>query len=273
MVHRILGRTFSRFFAERGTHLAAMVAYFALASFVPLVFLALAILGLFGRADESSFLVEELSAIFPEASIDQTVRGVQIVQENARALGIIGGAFLLWSSVSLFSALESAFNLVYELPNRPFLRGKALAVVFMLSLLVVLFVGLVAATLGTGLLERRAPWFVGTSWGPLGLSLIVSGLAVFVFLFFAYYRLTNTRQRAADVLPGATIGTVVLLGTFQLLPFFTSVSGNVVSVKILGASVLLILWLYLLANVVVFGAVLNWELTYGRQGEHAVPKR
>ena len=37
--------TFSRFFGERGTHLAAMVAYFALASFVPLIFLALAILG------------------------------------------------------------------------------------------------------------------------------------------------------------------------------------------------------------------------------------
>ena len=38
--------TFSKFFADRGTHLAAMIAYFALLSFVPLVFLALALLGL-----------------------------------------------------------------------------------------------------------------------------------------------------------------------------------------------------------------------------------
>ena len=36
---RAVGATFDRFFGERGTHLAAMVAYFALASFVPLIFL------------------------------------------------------------------------------------------------------------------------------------------------------------------------------------------------------------------------------------------
>ena len=35
----------SEFFADRGTALAAMIAYFALLSFVPLLFLALALLG------------------------------------------------------------------------------------------------------------------------------------------------------------------------------------------------------------------------------------
>ena len=35
---------FSKFFADRGTHLAAMIAYFALLSFVPLLFLALTLL-------------------------------------------------------------------------------------------------------------------------------------------------------------------------------------------------------------------------------------
>ena len=46
---------FAKFFADRGTHLAAMIAYFALLSFVPLLFLALALLGLAGRVDESSY--------------------------------------------------------------------------------------------------------------------------------------------------------------------------------------------------------------------------
>ena len=41
-----------KFFADRGPHLAAMIAYFALLSFVPLTFLSLALLGLTGRADE-----------------------------------------------------------------------------------------------------------------------------------------------------------------------------------------------------------------------------
>ncbi len=41
----------AKFFADRGPHLAAMVAYFALLSFVPLTFLSLSLLGLVHRAD------------------------------------------------------------------------------------------------------------------------------------------------------------------------------------------------------------------------------
>jgi membrane protein len=268
-----LGQTFAKFFADRGTHLAAMVAYFALASFVPLVFLSLALLGLFGRADESSFLVTELVKIFPSASIEQTARAVQTVQDNARTLGLVGGAFLLWSSLSLFSALESAFNIVYELPNRPFLRGKALALMFMLGLLVVLFVGLVAATFGIALAERHVPGVVSNAWVAIALSLLVAGGAVFLFLFVAYFRLTNARLSPREALPGAVVGTGVLLVTFQFLPLFTRLAGDVVSLKVLGTGALLILWLYVLANVIVFGAELNWQLAYGRSGLRAVPKR
>ena len=43
------GAVLSKFFADRGTHLAAMIAYFALLSFVPLLFLSLSLLGLATR--------------------------------------------------------------------------------------------------------------------------------------------------------------------------------------------------------------------------------
>src|SRR5213596_1953336 len=120
MAKRLASRTmrevFSKFFADRGTHLAAMIAYFALLSFVPLTFLALSLLGFAGRADESSYLVTELKRIFPDTSISSIVRAVRSVQENAATLGIVGVVFLAWTSISLFSALESAFNIVYGRP-------------------------------------------------------------------------------------------------------------------------------------------------------------
>ena len=72
-----------KFFADRGTHLGAMIAYFALLSFVPLTFLALALLGLIGRADESSFLVVEIKHALPETPIEDIVRLVRTVQDNA----------------------------------------------------------------------------------------------------------------------------------------------------------------------------------------------
>src|SRR6476661_4861793 len=137
-----------KFFADRGPHLAAMIAYFALLSFVPLTFLALALLGLTGRADESSFLVREIKKTLPGTPIDQIVNLVHTVQDNAATLGIVGGVALLWTSLSLFSVLESAFNIVYGRPNRPFLKGKGIAAVVMLATVTTLFVSLVIGALG-----------------------------------------------------------------------------------------------------------------------------
>src|SRR3954464_3468561 len=131
-----------KFFEDRGTHLAAMIAYFALLSFVPLTFLSLSLLGLTGRADESSFLVKEIKKTLPGTPIDQIVGLVHTVQNNAAALGLVGAAALLWTSLSLFSVLESAFNIVYRRPNRSFLRGKGVASLLMIGSLVILFVAL-----------------------------------------------------------------------------------------------------------------------------------
>ena len=144
-----------KFFADRGTHLAAMVAYFALLSFVPLVFLALALFGLTGRADAGDFFVHELKRAFPGTSLGSIITLVRKVQNNAAALGIIGGVGLLWSSLSLFSALESALNIVYGLPNRRFLHGKGIAAALMASVLVTLFVSLVVGAIGVDALKHN----------------------------------------------------------------------------------------------------------------------
>src|SRR5262249_33876351 len=128
-----------KFFADRGTHLAAMVAYFALLSFVPLVFLALSLLGLAHRAEASDFFIKELKHAFPGTSVHSIIQLVRRVQNNAAALGIIGAIGLILSSVSLFSAFESALNIVYGLPNRRFLRGKGLATALMATVLTTLF--------------------------------------------------------------------------------------------------------------------------------------
>jgi membrane protein len=251
---------FPKFFADRGTHLAAMIAYFALVSFVPLTFLALALLGLAHRVDESSYLVTELQRIFPSRSIDDIVGTVRSIQRNAATLGIIGGVLLLWSSLSLFSALESAFNIVYDRPNRSFVRGKLLAVVFMVASLTVLFVALVAGGFGFRLLERHTGGLLGSSWVALPLSVGASTLAVFVFLTVAYHRLTNAALTWREVLPGAGIGALALQATFQALPIFLYASKHVVALQALGATILLLLWLYVMANVIVLGAEINWWL-------------
>jgi membrane protein len=249
---------FAKFFADRGTHLAAMVAYFALLSFVPLVFLALALLGLAHRADASDFFVRELSRAFPGSSLKSILTLVHRVQDNATALGIIGGIGLLWSSLSLFSSLESAFNIVYGRPNRSFLRGKGIAAAIMVSSLVTLFASLVVGALGVEWLKQYAPGFVSSQAVAYVLSIAVSLIGVFVFLLVVYRVLTNAPVTVRDALPGAVAAAVALEASFQVLPIFVRFADVNVTLRVLGGPVILLLWLYVMANVIVLGAELNW---------------
>jgi membrane protein len=267
-VRRPLAQPLAKFFADRGTHLAAMIAYFGLLSSVSLIFLSLALLGYTGRAEESSYLVEELQRLFPSQSIEDIVGVVEAITENATTLGIIGGAFLLWTSVSLFSVLESAFNIVYERPNRSFLRGKFLATLFMAGSIVILSVVLVAGSIGYELVDRFAPGLIENGYVAYGLSVLISTVAVFVFLVAAYERLTNARLTLRAVWPGAGLAAVLLQATFQVLPLFVRLSREVIAVQALGTSALLLVWIYVMANVIVFGAEVNWF--HGRRGEDEI---
>jgi len=248
----------SKFYADRGPHLAAMVAYFALLSFVPLTFLALSLLGLVHRADASDFLIKELTRAFPSSSLKSILSLVHQVQDNAATLGIVGGVALLWSSLSLFSALESAFNIVYGRPNRPFLKGKGVAAVVMLATVTTLFVSLVIGALGVEVVKRYAPGFAGSSVAAYVLSIAVSLLGVFVFVLAIYRVLTNAPVTVRDVLPGGLMAAILLEASFQIVPVFVRFAGVNPVLRVLGGPVILLLWLYLMANIIVLGAELNW---------------
>jgi membrane protein len=247
-----------------------MVAYFALLSFVPLLFLSLALLGAAGQASENSFFVRELHLTFPSTSIGSLIDAVEKIRENATALGVIGGAFLLWSSLSLFSVLESAFNIVYGRPNRAFLRGKARASVLMVGSLAFLFAALVVGSIGAELLRR----YGGLSNNVVIANVISIGaslLGIFLFLMSAYVVLTNADVSLREVLPGSVLAAVVLETTFQFLPGFVRLSKHNPVLQTLSGPAVLLVWLYVMANVIVLGAEVNWHLRRARHG--AAPAR
>jgi membrane protein len=250
-------RVLSKFFADRGTHLAAMIAYFALLSFVPLLFLSLAMLGLVHQADENSFFVRQLTDTFPRTSVNSILNAVRAIQSNATALGIVGGAFLLWSSLSFFSVLESAFNIVYGRPNRGFLHGKALATMMMVGSLVTLFVSLVMGSIGQEILKRYAG-FQGNATTASIVAIAVSTLGVFLFLASSYYVLTNVDLTLREVLPGAVAAAITLEASFQVLPQYVDISKHNPVLQTLSGPAVLLVWLYVMANVIVLGAEVNW---------------
>jgi membrane protein len=255
---------FHKFFQDRGTHLAAMVAYFSLLSFVPLTFLALSLLGLAGQGDESSYLARELQRSFPGTPVARIRELVDTVHDNAGTLGVVGAVFLLWTSLSLFSVLESAFNIVYDRPNRGFLHGKALAVLLLLGVLMTLFFGLLAGSLGYRVLEDLAPGILSNAAVAYAVSILVSTVSAFLFLLASYYFLTNERLTVRQVLPGTVVSTIALAVTFQAVPLYLRISSDSPALQVFGGPAVLLVWMYVMANVIVFGAEVNY---YFRRGE------
>jgi membrane protein len=255
-----------KFLADRGTHLAAMIAYFAVLAFVPLLFLALSLVALAGQQSESSYLIEELRQAFPASSVDRLLTVVREIQESATELGIIGAVALVWAALGFFSVLESAFNIVYGLPNRPFIRQKLFVLLLTAGSLVVLFAALVLSSVGVGLAKNAA--VVGGALAYL-YGITISTALVLGFAWSTYTLLTNERLRWRETLPGALFASVVLQASFQLLPVFVRATHGFVALQAFGGLALLLLWIYLMANVLVFGAEVNWWLARGRHADPA----
>jgi membrane protein len=254
--------------SDRGTHLAAMIAYFALLAFVPLLFLALALIGLAGEATEESYLVEQLGRMFPEVSLARILEVVAEVQQSSGALGVIGGIALVWAALGFLSVLESALNIVYGRPNRPFFQQKAYVLVLTAGALIVLFGALVLGSVGVGLAHEA-----GAFGGALAYvyGILLSTALVFVFAWSIYTLLTNESLRWRETLPGAIFAALVLQASFQLLPVFVRATSGFVALQAFGGLALLLFWIYLMANVLVFGAEVNWWLGRGRAAAEEQP--
>ena len=67
------------------------------------------------------------------------------------------------------------------------------------------------------------------------------------------------------MLPGAIFASVLLQTSFQILPVFLRYAEINPVLKAFGSPAILLVWLYVMANVLVFGAELNWWRKYGRE--------
>ncbi len=258
-----------RYFADRGTHLAAMIAYYGLLSLVPLLFLLLWPLTLLGRQGDSSFLIRQVRETLPNQSIGDIVSTVNTLREHGAALGLVGLVLLVWSSLGFLSATASALNIIYGVPNGPFLRQK-------LQILVLIVVGFAAVTLSVTGLTVLSAWTHDGTRALLGAGgsqeiagQIFSTVATVAFLFGTYRYIPNTTVTARQVLPGVVFATVGVQASLRLLPTYNALVATVPTIKALGGIVILLVWFYLMANIVLLGAEINWWYAIGARAASA----
>jgi uncharacterized BrkB/YihY/UPF0761 family membrane protein len=77
--------------------------------------------------------------------------------------------------------------------------------------------------------------------------------------------------RLGDVIPGAVASAVLLEGSFQVLPLYVRGLTELPALQAAGGPVVLLVWMYVMANLIVFGAEVNWWWMY-RSEEVAEPE-
>jgi uncharacterized BrkB/YihY/UPF0761 family membrane protein len=83
--------------------------------------------------------------------------------------------------------------------------------------------------------------------------------------------LTNADLTLREVLPGAITAAVILEATFQLLPVYVDISKHNPVLQTLSGPAVLLVWLYVMSNVIVLGAEVNWWRGNRAHASDAVP--
>jgi membrane protein len=259
---RFLRAFYVKAYSDNLTGLSAMVAYNLLLSVFPLAGLALFIFGrvLHNPELEGSVLVD-LQELFPSTARSTLESLLQGVRTSSNTVGVLALLSSIWVGSSFFGALDTAFCRLYHVRCRSWVQQKQFAF-GMLGLVLLFFAATVAVpTLQSFLSE-------GTQELPLGLGQVrglvlavgvAIGLAItFAILGILYWSVPNRWVPWSAVWPGACMATVLIGIVDYAFPFYLS---NFSAFAGLGTSlvfiVIVLLWFYVLAFVILAGATLN----------------
>ena len=255
-------RAVLEFIDDRGHRDAAQIAFFAVLSAVPLAMLMVGGLGL--AFDDQEVRQKTVEAVFDNVPLAQdsdreaSERAVSDALDNAGALGPISIALLLVAATGVMGALRHSINQAWDIDQRPpILKRKALDLALVLGAAIL---AVFALTIGA---TKRAEELLDDEeaggWLLAGLLDLLGDVLPFVFavavILFLYRVLPWPRPKVREIWPGAVVAAA-LIGIirglldlyFEHLADFGALYGS------LGALMALLLFVYAVANVLVFGA-------------------
>jgi membrane protein len=252
--------------ADNISLLSGGVAFFAVLAVVPLLVAVLAIWGIFASPSDATRLIRDIASGLPNSAqrlVTQQLRS--IANRSSSGLGLTAIVSLVvacWSASSGTKHLIEAVNVAYdEEEGRGFVKVRALALALTLGAILFLLVAIgLIAVVPSALSDAGVPDAVRVAieiaiW-PVLAAMMVFGLAVL-------YRLAPDRDdpkwRWASW--GAVIATALwLVGSAAFALYASNFGSYDQTYGSLGGVVVLLLWLYITALVVVLGAEINAAL-------------
>ncbi|HZV04000.1 MAG TPA: YihY/virulence factor BrkB family protein [Gemmataceae bacterium] len=256
----LMTRTYQAMDRHDTLNQAAVVAFYAMLSLVPLLslILAFALGARTGVAEQVNALSQRL---MPEEASTKIIHDQLDKMQQATPVGLLSLSILilLWSASSLFLAIMDTTNAAYGVRDeRPWWKRRLVAIVLTLAETVLL----IGACLSIALWPHVMGW-LGMSTLATALATLVQWIVVVIALLaafaLAYFFGPRVDQEWEWITPGSTLGVLVLIAASEGFRWYIVHFGSSYSETYgtLAGVVLMMLWLYLAALALLVGAEVN----------------
>ena len=243
------------------TLLAAQVAYYLVLSFFPFLFSLSAIIGLMNF--DYDLIMNWINNVLPSNVVD-FIRAIIIEINDSQNSGILimSLATGLWISSRAADSIIIGINKAYGLTDkRNYIKRKFIACLSTLGLVLSIVLSLIVLVFGktieTFLISKIPfPELFILIWSFLRYGIIIF---ILIFIFASIYKFVSSEKlKWKEVFPGAIIsvtGWILASGIFSLyIENFNNYSKFYGSIA---AIFILMVWLYLTALILLFGAEVN----------------
>lgn len=231
------------------TQYGGMLAFSLFVSLIPLVLGILSIFGLVVHPRRGGVLGSMLVDSFPPDLHAPVRQAIAAAGPHAGLVFILSLVSLAWFCTGLFSTTGFALNQINRWPHRRFWEQRLLGLWLAPALVVA-----VAAVVAFGIALRLAGL-------PGWLALFAAVVALTAIIAFLYSRAPSRRPPRLHVFPGAALAaTIIVLAGLGLTETTNLTFHLAVDTQFFAQVFALATWVYLIAQSILLGAVLNRSL-------------
>ncbi|MGA7237673.1 MAG: YihY/virulence factor BrkB family protein [Bryobacteraceae bacterium] len=251
--------------------IAKAAAYSALLSFFPVLASAATILLETRASFFSNMLERSLSEIVPPGTEDLVLQQFRVSGSRPAALLVVAAVVSIFAASGVIKSLIEGFQAAYRVPrDRGVLHGSLIAMALVLLAAVPLLAASLLILFGRQVEQVVLGWMkIDPMWTPLAwVWELLSRIAQYVVAFattvtvsaLLYYFGPYRRQRWRYVWPGAILATLLwLAATSGFAWYAVHIARYNVMYGSVGASIALLVWMYVLAIVALIGCEFNAE--------------
>jgi len=260
---RLLKVTFGEWRQHNAPRLGAALAYFTVFSLAPLLIITIAVAGLaFGQEAARGQVVEQFQSLLgvESAGLIETMIASACNPAASIPAAIIGIVTLLLGALGVFGQLQDALNTIWEVAPQPgrgwrgLLRGRLVSFALVLTVGFLLLASL-AVSAGLAALGEYFGGLLPSSEWTLELMNSLISLAVITLLLASIFKvLPDVSLYWRDVWPGAALTALLFTPGKFLIGLYLGRSASGSAYGAAGALIVLLVWIYYSAQILLFGA-------------------